>query len=49
MLIERSVDLHVSRPRQRLNDDARELAYTRTARSEADMLPMPVEIKEVRQ
>jgi two-component system, OmpR family, response regulator len=48
-MFERSVDLLVSRLRQRLNDDAREPAYIKTVRSEGYVFSMPVEIKEVRQ
>ena len=45
-LFERSIDLLVSRLRQRLNDDAREPAYIKTVRSEGYVLAMPVEIRE---
>lgn len=48
-MFERSVDLLVSRLRQRLNDDAREPAYIKTVRSEGYVFSMPVEIKEARQ
>ena len=48
-MFERSVDLLVSRLRQRLKDDAREPAYIKTVRSEGYVFSMPVEIKEVRQ
>jgi len=48
-MFERSVDLLVSRLRQRLNDDAREPAYIKTVRSEGYVFAMPVEIKEARQ
>ncbi len=48
-IFERSVDLLVSRLRQRLNDDAREPAYIKTVRSEGYVFSMPVEIKEARQ
>lgn len=45
-LFERSIDLLVSRLRQRLNDDAREPAYIKTVRSEGYVLAMPVEIRQ---
>ncbi len=48
-MFERSVDLLVSRLRQRLNDDAREPAYIKTVRSEGYVFAMPVEITEARQ
>jgi two-component system OmpR family response regulator len=48
-LFDRSIDLLVSRLRQRLGDDAREPAYIKTVRSEGYVLAMPVEISEVRQ
>ncbi|GJG94757.1 response regulator [Cupriavidus pauculus] len=48
-MFERSVDLLVSRLRQRLKDDAREPAYIKTVRSEGYVFSMPVEIKEARQ
>ncbi|SPK76091.1 Transcriptional regulatory protein OmpR (plasmid) [Cupriavidus taiwanensis] len=48
-MFERSIDLLVSRLRQRLNDDAREPAYIKTVRSEGYVFSMPVEIKEARQ
>ncbi|MCV9962691.1 response regulator [Pararhizobium sp. BT-229] len=47
-LFDRSIDLLVSRLRQRLRDDAREPAYIKTVRSEGYVLSMPVEIVEVR-
>lgn len=47
-LFDRSIDLLVSRLRQRLNDDAREPAYIKTVRSEGYVLAMPVEIRESR-
>ncbi|MBV8158627.1 MAG: response regulator [Dyella sp.] len=47
-IFERSVDLLVSRLRQRLNDDAREPAYIKTVRNEGYVFAMPVEIKEAR-
>ncbi|AGW93085.1 MULTISPECIES: response regulator [Cupriavidus] len=48
-MFERSVDLLVSRLRQRLNDDAREPSYIKTVRSEGYVFAMPVEIKEARE
>jgi two-component system OmpR family response regulator len=48
-LFDRSIDLLVSRLRQRLNDDARESAYIKTVRSEGYVFAMPVEIRESRQ
>ncbi|MGB9095871.1 response regulator [Erwinia sp.] len=48
-LFERSIDLLVSRLRQRLLDDAREPAYLKTVRSEGYVLAMPVIIKEANQ
>ncbi|MGT2455636.1 response regulator [Cupriavidus basilensis] len=48
-MFERSIDLLVSRLRQRLNDDAREPAYIKTVRSEGYVFSMSVEIKEARQ
>lgn len=47
-LFERSIDLLVSRLRQRLRDDAREPAYIKTVRSEGYVLAMPVEIAQAR-
>ncbi|ECA5827045.1 response regulator [Salmonella enterica] len=44
-LFERSVDLLVSRLRQRLNDDAREPFYIKTVRSEGYVFAVPVELK----
>ncbi|MBP2197680.1 response regulator [Pantoea cypripedii] len=46
-LFERSIDLLVSRLRQRLREDAREPAYIKTVRSEGYVLACPVMIKEV--
>ncbi|MBJ3814961.1 response regulator [Shimwellia pseudoproteus] len=43
-LFERSIDLLVSRVRQRLNDDARTPAYIKTVRSEGYVFAMPVVI-----
>lgn len=48
-LFERSVDLLVSRLRQRLREDAREPAYIKTVRSEGYVLAAPVVIKEAYQ
>lgn len=48
-LFERSIDLLVSRLRQRLNDDAREPAYIKTVRSEGYVFSMPVVITEARE
>ncbi len=45
-LFERSIDLLVSRVRQRLNEDARTPAYIKTVRSEGYVFTMPVIIKE---
>lgn len=45
-LFERSIDLLVSRLRQRLSDDAREPAYIKTVRSEGYVLAMSVEIRQ---
>ena len=47
-LFDRSIDLLVSRLRQRLGDDAREPAYIKTVRSEGYVFAMPVEISELR-
>jgi two-component system OmpR family response regulator len=48
-LFDRSIDLLVSRLRQRLRDEAREPAYIKTVRSEGYVLAMPVEITTARQ
>lgn len=48
-VFDRSIDLLVSRLRQRLRDDAREPAYIKTVRSEGYVFSLPVEISEVRQ
>lgn len=48
-LFDRSIDLLVSRLRQRLRDDAREPAHIKTVRSEGYVLAMPVEIVTARQ
>lgn len=47
-LFERSIDLLISRLRQRLREDAREPAYIKTVRSEGYVLAAPVVIKEAR-
>jgi two-component system OmpR family response regulator len=47
-LFDRSIDLLVSRVRQRLGDDAREPTYIKTVRSEGYVFSMPVEISELR-
>ncbi len=47
-LFDRSIDLLVSRLRQRLRDDAREPAYIKTVRSEGYVFSMAVQIMEVR-
>ncbi|MDR6937779.1 two-component system OmpR family response regulator [Luteibacter sp. 3190] len=43
-LFDRSIDLMVSRLRQRLRDDAREQAYIKTVRSEGYVFSMPVTV-----
>ncbi|KAI1691199.1 response regulator receiver domain-containing protein [Ditylenchus destructor] len=43
-LFDRSIDLLVSRVRQRLGDDAREPTYIKTVRSEGYVFSLPVEI-----
>ncbi len=48
-LFERSIDLLVSRVRQRLNEDARTPAYIKTVRSEGYVFSMPVVIEEARE
>lgn len=48
-LFDRSIDLLVSRVRQRLRDDAREPAYIKTVRNEGYVLALPVEIVTARQ
>ncbi|OCP18403.1 MULTISPECIES: response regulator [unclassified Ensifer] len=48
-LFDRSIDLLVSRLRQRLGDDAREPTYIKTLRSEGYVFSVPVEISEPRQ
>lgn len=48
-LFERSIDLLVSRVRQRLNEDARTPAYIKTVRSEGYVLSVPVTIVEARE
>jgi two-component system OmpR family response regulator len=47
-LFDRSIDLLVSRVRQRLGDDAREPTYIKTVRSEGYVFSVPVEISEIR-
>lgn len=47
-LFDRSIDLLVSRVRQRLGDDAREPTYIKTVRSEGYVFAVPVEILEPR-
>ncbi len=48
-LFERSIDLLVSRVRQRLNEDARTPLYIKTARSEGYVFSMPVSILEAKE
>ncbi len=48
-LFERSIDLLVSRVRQRLNEDARTLLYIKTVRSEGYVFSMPVSIIEAKE
>jgi two-component system OmpR family response regulator len=47
-LFDRSIDLLVSRVRQRLGDDAREPVYIKTVRAEGYVFSVPVEITEPR-
>ena len=47
-LFDRSIDLLVSRVRQRLGDDAREPVYIKTVRAEGYVFSVPVEISEPR-
>jgi two-component system, OmpR family, response regulator len=47
-LFDRSIDLLVSRLRQRLRDDAREPTCIKTVRSEGYVFAMPIEIVETR-
>jgi two-component system, OmpR family, response regulator len=47
-LFDRSIDLLVSRLRQRLGDDAREPVYIKTVRAEGYVFSVPVEILEQR-
>jgi two-component system OmpR family response regulator len=47
-LFDRSIDLLVSRLRQRLGDEAREPVYIKTVRSEGYVFSVPVEIAEPR-
>ncbi|MGO4656956.1 response regulator [Ensifer sp. 2YAB10] len=48
-LFDRSIDLLVSRVRQRLGDDAREPIYIKTVRSEGYVFSVPIEIVEARE
>ncbi len=48
-LFDRSIDLLVSRVRQRLGDDAREPVYIKTVRSEGYVFSVPIEIVEARE
>ncbi|KRD72005.1 response regulator [Ensifer sp. ENS10] len=48
-LFDRSIDLLVSRVRQRLGDDAREPTYIKTVRSEGYVFSVPIEIVEARE
>jgi two-component system, OmpR family, response regulator len=48
-IFDRSIDLLVSRLRQRLGDDAREPAYIKTVRSEGYVFAVPVGIEEMRE
>lgn len=45
-LFDRSIDLLVSRLRQRLGDDAREPTYIKTVRAEGYVFSVPIEISE---
>jgi two-component system OmpR family response regulator len=47
-VFDRSIDLLVSRVRQRLGDDAREPTYIKTVRAEGYVFAVPVEITEPR-
>lgn len=47
-LFDRSIDLLVSRLRQRLGDDAREPIYIKTVRAEGYVFSVPIEISEPR-
>lgn len=47
-IFDRSIDLLVSRVRQRLGDDAREPTYIKTVRAEGYVFSVPVEITEPR-
>ena len=47
-VFDRSIDLLVSRVRQRLGDDAREPTYIKTVRAEGYVFAVPVEISEPR-
>ncbi|NVD42897.1 response regulator [Ensifer sp. HO-A22] len=46
-LFDRSIDLLVSRIRQRLRDDAREPVYIKTVRSEGYVFSVPITVSEV--
>ncbi|MBW9118250.1 response regulator [Rhizobium cauense] len=48
-IFDRSIDLLVSRLRQRLGDDAREPVYIKTVRSEGYVFSVPIEVSESRQ
>ncbi len=48
-LFDRSIDLLVSRLRQRLGDDAREPTYIKTVRNEGYVFSVPIEVLELRQ
>ncbi|MEP7454105.1 response regulator [Phyllobacterium sp. SB3] len=48
-IFDRSIDLLVSRLRQRLGDDAREPIYIKTVRSEGYVFSVPVEVSEPHQ
>jgi two-component system OmpR family response regulator len=48
-LFDRSIDLLVSRVRQRLGDDAREPTYIKTVRTEGYVFSVPIEIVEARE
>ncbi|HWD33542.1 MAG TPA: winged helix-turn-helix domain-containing protein, partial [Pseudomonas sp.] len=45
-IFDRSIDLLVSRLRQRLQDDAREPAFIKTVRSEGYVFSLPVQLVE---
>ncbi len=48
-IFDRSIDLLVSRLRQRIGDDAREPVYIKTVRSEGYVFSVPIEISEYAQ